>query len=225
MTTLTIFFTVAVMGLACSFGCSTVTTPFILGSLLGEGKDMRAGRKAIAIFSLGKILSLAVMGLLASIFGSTVLAYIESIYPNSTIWIVKALTFAFGLWIIYTVFKKSPCSNCSSCSSSATQNSSLTPLTPSKFHTGFYFATGALYSTIPCAPLVTTLAYASTMSPPVAVLLLTAFGIVNSIVPVLGLASIVGLANTEFKRDAPNYLKYIKIAGGVILMLAAIYKV
>ncbi len=227
MTTYMIFSSIIVMGFACSLGCGTVTTPFILGSLLGEGENIKQSRNAMLIFSLGKVLALGAMGLLSSLFGSTVLSYVETIYPNSTIWIVRFITILFGVWLIYSVFRKSPCANCSSCKSAPQAFSGIASKPPSKkyLHKGFYFTTGALYSTIPCGPLVTTLTYASTMTPFLAVLLLVVFGIVNSIIPVFGLASIVGLANTEFKRDAPTYIKYIKIVGGIILILAAIFRV
>ncbi len=227
MTTLMIFISIAMMGFACSFGCGTITTPFILGSLLGEGQDIKSSRNTIAIFSLGKIFSLGLMGLFSSLFGSAVLGMIEEMYPNSTIWIIRIITLFFGIWLIYTAIKKNPCADCNSCSSNISSINKLSEksINIKKRKNYMYFFIGSLYSTIPCAPLVSTLGYASTMPPFLAVLLLVVFGIVNSIVPVLGLASIVGLANTEFKRDLPNYLKYIKLSGGIIIILAGLFRV
>ncbi len=239
MTTLMIFSSIIALGFGCSFGCGTVTTPFILGSLLAEGQDIKKSRQAMLLFSIGKVLSLSFMGLLASLFGSAVLSYVESIYPESTIWIVRTLTITFALWLLYSVLRKDKCASCKTCAGSANTSINIPTYSSlyeeakedeprnlaSKVNKGFYFGTGALYSTIPCAPLLTALGYASTMSPPLAMLLLALFGIVNSLVPVFGFASIVGLANKEFKRDAPQYLKYIKISGSVILILSAIYKV
>ncbi len=228
MLTLSIFTSVLIMGFACSFGCGTITTPFILGSLLAEGQDIKESRKAIALFSLGKIVSLALMGLLSSLFGAVVLEFIEQAYPNSTVWIVRTLTILFGLWLIYTTVKpvvnsgvsskQSFCSSCSSCS-----NCSSSPYSNFLLRKGFYFGAGALYAAIPCAPLVTTLTYASTMPAILAMLLLALFALVNSIVPVLGYASLVGLANIEIAKDAPQYVKYMKLFGGIILIVASFY--
>lgn len=220
MTTGAIFLSVLFMGFACSFGCSTITTPFILGSLLGEGKNISESRKAIALFSLGKIISLSLMGLFAGIFGSIILTYVEEVLPDATTWLVRIVTVVFAIKIISSALKKeeSSCSGCSSCPAScASQESKKLPKS--------YLVTGLLYGFIPCAPLITSLTYASTMSPLVGMLLLGSFGVVNSLVPVLMYASLVGLANTEFATKSSKYLKYIKLSGGIILILAAIFKI
>lgn len=219
MTTPMIFSSILVMGLTCSLGCGSVNTPFILGSLLGDSLDIKLSRKAITLFSIGKITSLCILGLLSAIFGSIILEAIETSYPNSTIWIVRFVTFFFGARILYTVFRKNPCSSCSSCSSCKSAN----PPTIEK--KGSYLVAGALYATIPCAPLITTLTYASTMTPILAVLLLLMFGIVNSVLPVIVYASMVGLANNEFLKEMPKYIDYIKVVGGIVLMYAAFFQV
>lgn len=88
-----------------------------------------------------------------------------------------------------------------------------------------YFLAGLLYATIPCGPLLTCLTYASTMNSLTAMLLLGLFGIVNSIIPVFLFASLVGVANTEFTKTSADYLKYIKLSGGLILIYASIFQV
>ncbi len=220
MSTLMIFSAVAVMGFGCSFGCGTITTPFILGSLLGEGTSIHASRKSIALFSLGKVLALASMGLVASLVGTTLLSSVETIYPQSTVWILRAVTVVFGLWLLYSAFFQKSCNNTAACTSCRSQTS----LPHTNVRKSFYFGVGALYATIPCVPLISALGYACTLSPILAILLMAVFGVVNSIVPVLGYASLVGLANAEFAQKAPMYIKYIRGAGGCILIAAAIFK-
>lgn len=221
MTTLTIFASVLFMGFTCSMGCGTVNTPFLLGSLLGDGASISDSRRAIALFSLGKVTSLMIMGVLSSIFGGIVLAYVESLYPNATIWIIRIVTFLLGIKILYTTvqndfIKKSDCGGCSGCPKSSAK--------PTKLPKSYLFA-GLLYATIPCGPLLTTLTYASTMNVFVAVLLLALFGIVNSLIPVFFFASLVGLANSEFNKNSAQFLKFIKLSGGIILIYASIFKV
>ncbi len=220
MTTLMIFTSIIIMGFACSFGCGTITTPFILGSLLGEGQNIKASRNAIALFSLGKIVSLSVLGLLSSLLGATILDMVESVYPNSTVWVIRIFTCLFGVWLLYGVFfKKQSCCRAESCCGCSGSLSS----SPKLMRRGFYFGAGVLYSIIPCAPLLTTLGYASTMSPIAAMLLLAVFGIVNSIVPLFGYASLVGMANVEFALKTPQFVKYIKIFGGLLLIGASFF--
>ncbi|OOB78748.1 MAG: hypothetical protein ATN34_02500 [Epulopiscium sp. Nele67-Bin002] len=222
MSTSMIFSSILFMGLTCSLGCSSVSTPFILGSLLGEGYDVQTSRKAMLLFSLGKVISLSFLGLLSAIFGSIVLTYVEQAYPNTTMWIVRIATLLLGIAILYSALKKDACgSGCGSCPSSKKCGSKSAPNIRKKS----YLFAGALYATIPCAPLVTTLTYASTMTPILAMALAGLFGVVNSIIPILFYASMVGLANTEFTRDAPKFVKYIKITGGIILIYAAIFQV
>lgn len=236
MTTSLIFATVLFMGFTCSFGCGTVTTPFMLGSLLGDGRTIEESRRAITMFSVGKVVSLMVMGLLAAIFGNIVLTSVEQIYPDLTIWIIRILTAFFGIKILYQTIKQdflptkgqeeaSSCSSCSGCSKSKAMTCGGDSAEGIGKIPKSYFLAGLLYATIPCGPLLTTLTYASTMNILVAVLLLGLFGIVNSIVPVFFFASLVGMANSEFEKTSKKFLKYIKLSGGVILLYAAIYKV
>ncbi len=211
-----IFSAVAVMGFGCSFGCGTITTPFILGSLLGEGNSIHNSRKSMVLFSLGKVVALAVMGLLASLLGATLLSSLEEIYPQSTAWLMRGVTLLFGAWLLYAVFFQKSCKDtgCGACSSH------ISP-TRIPLRKGFYMGAGALYATIPCVPLLTTLGYASALPPALAMLLLAVFGVVNSIVPTLGYASLVGLANAEFAQKTPLFVKYIRAIGGCVLIFSA----
>lgn len=243
MTTPVIFGSVIFMGLTCSMGCGTVTTPFMLGSLLGDGGSISESRKAITLFSIGKVVSLVLMGILSSIFGSIILTYVENLYPQTTIWIIRIATFLFGFKILYSTIKfdfipqkqddnTSPCSSCGGCSKSKKMcSSSEDVVNTDEFNFDLsktsksYFLAGLLYATIPCGPLLTCLTYASTMNLILAILLLGLFGIVNSIIPVFFYASLVGVANTEFTKSSSEFLKYIKLSGGLILIYASIFKV
>ncbi|OON99334.1 MAG: hypothetical protein ATN35_13120 [Epulopiscium sp. Nele67-Bin004] len=236
LTTSMIFASILFMGLGCSMGCGTVNTPFMLGSLLGDGHDIHESRRAMMLFSLGKVVALSMYGLLAATFGTIVLDAIESVYPSATRWIIQIATFALGARIIYLTLKKpaeettvssaeAGCapSSCASCKSGC--GPKPTPVKSTKKMPKSYFFAGMLYSAIPCAPLSTSLIYASTMTPLMGMLLLGSFGIVNSIIPVFVYASLIGIANREFSENSKKYLKYVKLSGGIILIFAAIFKV
>ncbi len=233
-----IFSTVLFMGFTCSMGCGTVSMPFLLGSLLGDGGNISDSRKAITIFSIGKVVSLMLMGMLASIFGNIVLTSIEGLYPDITIWVIRIATFLLGAKVLYITVKyeflnknndevPSGCSSCSGCAKSQECGSSseITEISTEVKTSKSYFFAGLLYATIPCGPLLTCLTYASTMNIIWAMLLLGAFGIVNSIIPVFFFASLVGVANNEFRDKSADFLKYIKFSGGLILIYASIFKV
>lgn len=233
MTMSAIFATVLLMGFTCSMGCGTVSTPFLLGSLLGDGGNISQSRRAIALFSLGKIVSLMSMGLLASIFGNMVLTAVEGLYPQATIWVIRIATLAFGLKILYSTLKYeffpqkvavTACASCSSCPSAGGCGSKSEMPSWFKGKTS-YFLAGLLYATIPCGPLLTCLTYASTMNSFTAMALLGAFALVNSIIPVFFFASLVGMANGEMQKDSKDFLKYVKLSGGLILIYASIFQV
>lgn len=233
MTTLTIFLNVLFMGFTCSMGCGTISTPFLLGSLLGDGGTISESRRAITVFSIGKVVSLMFMGLMSAIFGNIILSNIEQLYPNATIWVIKIATILFGSKILYNTIryeflpnKSENTSGCSSCSGCKSQSScgSANIKNNDEPRKSYFFA-GLLYATIPCGPLLTCLAYASTMNIITAMILLGLFGIVNSIIPVFFLASVVGLANDEFTKNSAKYLKFVKLSGGIILIYAAIFQV
>lgn len=102
-----VFMTMLFLGFSCSFGCGSVASSFVLGSQIGgEDCSVKSCMNAVTMFSLGKVVSLAIMGFLSSIFGTFVLDFIESVYPNSTIWIVRGFTCLFGVGIVVAALKK-----------------------------------------------------------------------------------------------------------------------
>lgn len=239
MTTGMIFMSMLFMGFSCSVGCGSVASTFVLGTQIGENGSIESCMKAILLFCFGKVVSLALMGFLSSIFGMIILTYIETLYPNSTVWIVRGVTCLFGISVIASAFRKkeeqaqatdiqgaSGCSSCASCSSCSSKQAVATKTKSSeKMVKGSYFFAGLLYATIPCAPLVTTLTYASTMTPILGTLLLALFGVVNSIVPVCLHATIIGQANSELAKETPYLMKPLKVLGGGLLMYMGMFVV
>ncbi len=239
MTTGMIFMSMLFMGFSCSVGCGSVASTFVLGTQIGEDGSIESCMKAILLFCLGKIVSLAIMGFLSAIFGTIILNYIETVYPNSTIWIVRGVTCMFGIAVIASAFRKKEkqqaietqeaggCSSCAGCASSCSSKQAVATKTKSseKMMKGSYFFAGLLYATIPCAPLVTTLTYASTMTPILGTALLALFGVVNSIVPVCLHATIIGQANSELAKETPYLMKPLKVLGGGLLMYMGLFVV
>lgn len=105
--TMMIFGSMLFLGFSCSIGCGSVSSSFILGSQIGgEDCNVKSCMRSVMEFSLGKIISLSIMGFLSSIFGMIVLDFVESVYPNSTVWIVRGFTCLLGISILYKFVKK-----------------------------------------------------------------------------------------------------------------------
>lgn len=235
MTTGMIFVTMLLMGFSCSTGCGSVSSSFILGTQIGETTTIKDCMKTIAIFSLGKVIALGILGFLSAVFGSMVLGYVETIYPNSTVWLVRVITCVFGVGVIYSGLTRkkvtqegsadSGCgSSCASCSGCATKAKAIKPLAAKQIAVkGSYFFAGFLYAMIPCSPMILGLTYASTMNVLSATLLLVFFGIVNSFVPVFLYAPVIGKANDELGKMTPRLMKPLKVFGGGLLLYVGLF--
>lgn len=229
MTTAMIFASMLLMGFSCSMGCGSVSSSFILGTQIGGQGSVRSCVKAVALFSVGKIIALALMGCLSATFGSIVLNVVEEIYPNSTVWVVRVVTCLFGIFVVLSAVRGGGTAPTQTCPSSACAScpSMCKPKESGKAKRfaarGSYLFAGFLYAIIPCGPLITTLTYASTMSPLLGTLLLTLFGIVNSIVPVGIYAPVIGRANTELGKVTPYLMRPLKVFGGGLLLYVGLF--
>lgn len=211
MTQTIIFTTILLTGLGCGLGCGSISTPFLVTRMIGENKSTRACIQVVALFVAGKIIMLALLGLLSAFLGGTVLSAVQTLYPNVTKWVFRVLIICFAAYIIYNTLRSHDCSHCKGCGSDKKE----------RLLTLSYPLAGAVYAAIPCAPLVLALTYAAAMKPAIAVLLLVCFGLANSLFPILLYAPITGAVMTKMRAEIPQFMKYIQlVAGGVLLVLA-----
>lgn len=215
MSTIMIFITVMLTGLGCGLGCGSLSTPLLVGRMLGEARSTKECVSATVIFSLGKILMYMILGGLSAIFGSAVIENVQSIYPGVTQNVFRLLSIFFGIIILIKVFKKDKCSSCRQCKSNR--------IIFDKFKNSSYFVIGIVYAVIPCSPLIVALTYAAGMSVCSALLLMLCFGVVNSIFSVIIYAPVVGTIIKRIKQDIPDYYKWIQLFSAVMLIGMSIF--
>ena len=215
MSTAMIFATVMTTGLGCGIGCGSLSTPLIVGKMLGEARSKKDCMIATGIFSAGKILMYMLLGMLAAIFGSIIIDKIQELLPNVTQSIFRIVSIFFGTVIIRDAFKKQSCSSCKQC---GTNHTIL-----HKFKDSSYFVIGLIYAVIPCSPLIIALTYSASMKPMLAALLMFCFGIVNSIFSVIIYAPIVGTIIDRMQVEIPQYYKWIQVLAGLMLIKMAIF--
>lgn len=209
-----IFATVMMTGLGCGVGCGSLSTPLLVGKMLGEARSKRGCMVATGVFSLGKILMYMALGVLAALFGSIVIEGIEEILPNIMQNVFRIVSVFFGLVIIRNAFKKDKCSTCKQCRGT---NKLL-----SKFKDSSYFVIGLIYAVIPCSPLIIALTYAAGMDPVLASILMLCFGVVNSIFSVVIYAPIVGTIIGKMQEEIPQYYKWIQVFAALMFMWMAL---
>ncbi len=210
-----IFATVMMTGLGCGVGCGSLSTPLLVGKMLGEARSKKGCMIATGVFSMGKILMYMLLGILAARFGSIVIESIEKILPNITQNVFRIISVFFGLVIIKNAFKKNQCGSCKQCGRS---NRLL-----SKFKNSSYFVIGLIYAVIPCSPLIIALTYAAGMNPVLAGLLMLCFGVVNSIFSVVIYAPMVGTIIGKMQEEIPQYYKWIQCFAALMFIWMAVF--
>ena len=208
MTPAMIFSTVLLTGAGCGVGCGSISTPFLIARMVGEQRGTKECVQASGLFLIGKLCMLSVLGLLSAFLGGTVLAGLQSFYPNITKWVFRALLACTAGLLLYHTLHKPSCGQCRSCKTNLT----------GKLLTVSYPLAGAVYAAIPCAPLVLALGYAASMKPAAAAVLLAGFGLANSAVPLLLYAPLTGAVIKRLREQAPGMFKWLRCAAAIVLL-------
>lgn len=201
------------LGLGCGVGCGSLATPFIITKLLGDQKDTKQSFFSLISFTLGKIITLIVLGILTSFIGNEIIGFLSDKLPFDLSMFFRIACIVFGLSVVYNTIKKDhKCpSKCKKCSGNR-KDSSL-------WYTPSYFISGALYALTPCPPLTAVLVYAATINPFAAALLLTVFGIANSITPLLIYAPVTGFIVIKMKQEISKFTGTIQVIAGIMLIV------
>lgn len=209
MTQAMIFSTVLLTGIGCGVGCGSISTPFLISRMVGEQRGAKECVQASGLFLIGKLCMLSVLGLLSSLLGGVILTNIQSLYPNVTKWIFRALLACTAALLLYHTLHRPSCGQCRSCRTDLA----------GKLLTVSYPLAGAVYAAIPCAPLVLALGYAASMRPAAAVALLTGFGLANSAIPLLLYAPLTGAVVKRLMDQAPGLTKYLRCGAAIVLLI------
>lgn len=208
MTQAMIFVTVLLTGVGCGIGYGSISTPFLITRMVGEQRGAKECIQASGLFLIGKLCMLSALGLLSALLGGVVLTSIQSLYPNVTKWMFRALLFCTAALLLYHTLHKPSCGQCQSCKTNLA----------GKLLTASYPLAGAVYAAIPCAPLVLALGCAASMKPVAATALLVGFGLANSLVPLLLYAPLTGAVVKRLREQAPGLMKWIRCAAAVVLL-------
>ncbi|CDM70296.1 putative membrane protein [Clostridium bornimense] len=213
MTNIMIFSTVIMTGFGCGIGCGSISTPLLIGKMIGEGRNKRECIKAVSIFTLGKISIYIILGLLVSVFGGFIIEYFGQKFPSIISNVFRVISIIFAFIIILNIVKHKQCSCCKSCKANSSKFERLNKMS--------YFIIGLIYGLIPCSPLIISLTYAATLDIFLAMALMLCFGVANSIFSVIIYAPLIGQIVIKIKEEIPQYYKIVQLlSAGIILLMA-----
>lgn len=217
------------MGLSCSAGCGSVSTPFLTAYVLGKGKNLKSSMKATVLFSMGKIIIMGILGFLTSYLSRELISKGITLLGVDITAIFSIFTLLVGLYLIYTFFKPKKCSGCKGSSKhketiSLDMNERVNIETNediTKKEAIMLFSAGAAYGITPCLPLITMLGTALTLAPIEATLLLLFFGTVTCVTPAIIQSVVAGIVAPRAKKDLASKFRYITALAGIILCISS----
>lgn len=212
------------MGISCSAGCGSVSTPFLSAFILGKGKNIKSSFLSTLIFSLGKIIVMAILGGSSAYLGSEAISSGMNILGFDITNIFNIITFFIGLFLVITSINKH---KCSTCNSKDTHNGIIVEKDEAITRNEYImlFTAGIAYGITPCVPLITMLASAASLSIFNGVLLLSFFGFVTCITPSIMQNLFAGFVAPKVKENLKANFKFISALAGSILMFSSIISI
>lgn len=214
MSIVMIFITVMITGAGCGVACGSLSTPLLIGKMLGEEKTVKDCIKSTLTFAIGKITMYVFLGALSSKCGNIIINILQDIYPDMGKILFKIVSIIFAVIIIINTLKNNKCSSCGNCSNKK--------ILFEKGKNSSYFIIGLIYGIIPCSPLAIALTYAAGMNLFTSCMLMFFFGSANSIFSVIIYAPVVGKIISRMKEDLPGHYQWIQILAGIMIIVMSI---
>jgi|LGOV01.1.fsa_nt_gb sulfite exporter TauE/SafE len=211
------------MGLSCGAGCGSVSTPFLTAYVLGKGKTLKSSLLTTLIFSLGKIIVMAILGGLTALIGTELISKDITVFGVELVNLFSYMTLLIGVYLVYRSIKKKSCQSCSS--SSKGINLETTKDSHSLKEIILLFTAGVLYGITPCVPLITMLSMSVSLSILNASLLLAFFGLVTCVTPSIIQNLLAGFLSSNIQMNLKKHYKYITGLAGVILIVTSLISI
>jgi len=213
------------MGLSCGVGCGSVVTPFLTSYVIGKGKNVSGSLQSFLIFSMGKILIMALLGAVSSMVGQALITESEALFPFSITYMFNGIMIGMGLILLYdNMNKNKKCGGCAdNCSEpKVSKISKGYKLNRFRENTALFIG-GVFYGMTPCAPLGIMLVTAVGLSVLESALLLAFFGFVTCVSPVILQCVLAGMIIPTMKKEIPDMHHYVSLVAGCMLVVLGVY--
>ena len=207
-TLLSLMLTGAGTGLTCGFGCGACGNPmvnvFLAGYLFTHTKRLKKSLTAFAGYHLGKAMTVSILCVLISWFGSRIIDAEGNLFGISLHRIVYAAILILAVVMIVRWFldgrKHTQCTG--DCRNRRRTENRFAPM----------LLYGAVSGLSPCASLLAVLTYASALTAGEAVLVGLSFSLANSLMPLLLLTILTGLLSEQMVKEIPTKIRYFQLA-------------
>lgn len=219
------------LALGCGIGCGSLISPVLSSYIIGKNLNLKSGLSSLLVFSLGKIISMVLLGILVSIFATNFIDIDSSFYGIPFSNFFSLFIAILGVKIIYDVIKRNKKKDCVS----SKKCDKIDPLTIYKHDKNIktsylqiwdyclLFLSGAAYGITPCVPLVSLLVYCVDLSVLQAVSLMSLFGIVSIISPAIISTIFATLINKGISKDFKGMNLELRFLSGILLLLVGIF--
>lgn len=218
-------------GITCGVSCGACGTPvvnvFLSSYLFTHSGKLRRSLLSFAGFHLGKMITVALLCVLISLFGGQMVDEAGNVFGLDLQMIVYAAMLAFMLVLIGRWFRdngngeasrQNTCADCRGgcCSTGTNQRRKGNGFLPMLVY-------GCISGLSPCTSLVIVLGYASVLTMAEAALVGLCFSFANSIIPLILLVTLTGLLSREMYREIPGKIKYFQLVTYVVFVTTIVY--
>lgn len=205
-TLLPLLLTGAGTGLTCGVSCGACGNPvmngFLAGYLFTHADRMKKSLTAFAGYHTGRAVTVSLLCLLISRFGSRIVDENGILFGFNLHRIVYVLMLIFTAVLIVRWFMENR--SCSGTCSSRCRRISDRRFVPMLLY-------GAVSGMSPCASLMVVLSYASALTAGEAVLVGLSFSLANSVIPLILLTALTGLLSEQMHREIPGKIRYLQL--------------
>lgn len=200
------------VGLGCGTCCSPVISLFLSTYVASHSKGAKEGLQSFFSFFAGKLFSVSILCMAASLFGRQFIdqdGYIGSFNFRFAAQIAMSMVGVFLVirWVRENS-KKESCRHCHGCGR-VDGKSGVIPM----------FTAGFIYGCTPCAPLLFMMGYAFTQPIAFAAAAGITFGMASMVSPVFLLVVVSGSLSKRMRAEIPGQLKWFRLASYLLLLV------
>ena len=198
-------------GLSCGISCGVCGNPmvnvFLAGYLFTHTDRMKKSMIAFFGYHIGKAITVSILCMLISWFGSQIVDEQGNFFGISLQRIVYAVMLMFMIVLIFRWFGENKSENQQNCVGDCCKHKKVV-----KNRFGSMMLYGLISGLSPCASLLIVLSYASSLTIGEAILVGLSFSLANSVIPLILLTALTGLLSEQMHKEIPAKIRYFQVA-------------
>lgn len=197
------------VGLGCGTCCGSGAGMLLTGYVMTHARDSRQSLAAFLSFYLGKIASVAVLCLVASLVGQS--AFLQG-EPFASGWVNRAFDLfivGMGAYYLYGWFQEARGSK--KCGEQCRDHHKMREAVKEGIHLPALFLAGAGFGITPCAPLIIVAGLCVTLPVGFAAVTGATFACASIVSPLLLVLLLSGVLTTRMHKEIPGMLRWLRL--------------